>query len=289
MKTKTHLSLASCLIALLTIATKSLAAGESIGNPPNDCNTASGKCATTPTKFTTTVYRIALCTSSPMESPSTTVNWDSAGCSDVYNNPNGETTGDILSGNGVDLMSQYIKMPNPGAYSKVVALVSNSFSMASNHMVVAAGTNNPVNRTRYISTTAGGAIAGASGNEAPYNVAVNTFSGALACSGAYVTPNSWSSTGVSGNGFTGRLLKSNYEMPVSGSGNISDGTAKCDGVAYILAIISKQITVSSSAIGINLRIRATKGSALVNQGTGDGIVTGFSGTGSSLTFDISMF
>ena len=73
----------------------SYAAGEAQGNPLNDCNTSSGECTTTPTKFSTTVYRVALCTSSPML-PSTTVDWDGAGCADVYNNPNGEETAYIF-------------------------------------------------------------------------------------------------------------------------------------------------------------------------------------------------
>lgn len=265
------------------------AAGESIGNPPNDCNTASGECATTPTKFSTTVYRVALCTTSPMESPATTVDWDGAGCVNVYNNPSGQVTGDVLAGTGVNLSAEFVSVPAAGSYNKVVALVGNVFQMASNHEVVAAGTSASVNSTRYVSTSSGGATAGASGSEALYTVTVNTFASQLACSGPYVTPNSKSDLGVAGNGFNGRLLKSDFTMPVTGSGNISNGTAKCDGVSYILVIVDKPVTISSDAVGIDIKIRATKGAAIVDQGSGGGVVTGFSGSGASLTYDVSTF
>ena len=270
-------------------ASSGKAAGESIGNPSNDCNTASGNCATTPTKFSAKVYRIALCDNSPMESPSTSIQWSQAGCQDIYNNPSGETTGDILSGSGAGLSSQYISLPPAKAYSKVVALVSNVFSAASHHTVVAAGTSTPVNGNKYISTATGGATAGSAGSEQLYNFTVNSFAPQINCNSAYSSPNSKSDTGVAGNGFNGRLLNTSFEMPITGSGNINTGSGSCDNAAYILVIVDKSIAVSSSALGIDIKIRATKGAAIVNQGTGDGVVTGFGGAGASLTYDVSTF
>ncbi|MEB3159103.1 MAG: hypothetical protein VKK03_06540 [Synechococcus sp.] len=265
------------------------AAGEAIGNPINECNTSQGECPTTPTKFSTTVYRIALCNVSPMESPATTVDWDGAGCEDVYNNSSGETTGDIFSASGVNLSAAFTSVPPAGSYNKVVALVSNSFKMATHHEVVAAGSNNSVNSTRYVSTASGGAVAGASGTEQMYSVTVDSFASQLACNGAYVTPNSWSDTGIAGNGFVGRLLNSNMTMPTTGSGLIGNNTATCDDVSYIFVIVDKPVTVSEDALGIDLKIRATKGTAKVNQGSGNGVVTGFSGAGHAFTYDVSTF
>ena len=41
-------------------------AGESSGNPSNDCNTSSGLCDTTPTAFEMKVFQVGLCKSNPM-------------------------------------------------------------------------------------------------------------------------------------------------------------------------------------------------------------------------------
>ena len=264
----------------------SYAAGEAQGNPLNDCNTSSGECPTTPTKFSTTVYRVALCTSSPMPSPSTTVDWDGAGCVDVYNNPNGEETGDIFSSEST-LSAQFISIPTAGSYSKIVALVDKTFKMASHHMVMDAGSSNATNGTRYYSTATGGAATGVAGAEAMYEVNVDTFASQLACSSAYTSANSISDVGVAGNGFVGRLLKSNQEMAISGSGDISNRTAKCDNVKYVLSIVDNDVTIASDSQGVELKIQAKKGTAIVNQGSSNGVVTGFSGSGASLLYDVN--
>jgi hypothetical protein len=266
-----------------------LGAGESIGNPNNSCNTSSNICPTTPTKFSATIYRVALCQSAPLTSSTTTVAWTSAGCENIFSNPSGETTGDIFSGSGVDLSASSVSVPPAGTYSKVVALVGKTFKMASHHEVVNAGTSTSTNGIRYVSTSSGGATAGTAGSESMYDVEVNSFSPALDCNAAHVDPNYRNNTGLAGNSFTGALLNSSEVMTTTGSGLIANSTAKCDNVAYIVTIIDKPITVSSTALGINLRIRATEGAARVNQGSGDGVVTGFEGTGASFTFDVSTF
>lgn len=271
-----------------TISQPSYSAGESQGNPVNECNTSSGECATTPTKFSTTVYRIALCTSSPMPSPTTTVDWDGAGCVDVYNNENGEETGDIFS-SALTLSADFITVPAAGSYSKIVALVDKTFKMASHHMVMDAGSSNATNGTRYVSTTTGGAVAGSAGSEAMYEVNVDTFASQLACSSAYTAANSISDVGVAGNGFTGRLLKSNQEMSTSGSGNIANNTAKCNNVKYVISIVDNAVTIAGDSQGVELKIQAKKGTAIVNQGNSNGVVTGFSGAGASFLYDVTAF
>ena len=289
MKTTLFAAVLASSVSLL-FPSHALSAGESIGNPRNECNTASGVCATTPTKFSATIYRVALCQSSPLPTTSTNVNWVSAGCQNIFSNSSGETTGDIFSGSGINLNASSITIPPPGTYSKVVALVGKTFKMATHHEVVNAGTSSSVSSIRYVSTPSGGAAVGGIGGESMYDVAVDTFSPSLACTGSYVTANFKNDTGVAGNGFNGALLDSAENMTTTGSGNISNGTAKCDNVAYIITIIDKPITVSNIALGVDLKIRATKGSATVNQdSSGNGVVTGFSGTGVAFTFDVSTF
>ena len=258
-------------------------------NPLNDCTTSSGECPTTPTKFSTTVYRVALCTSSPMPDSSTTVDWEGAGCVDVYNNPSGEETGDIFSSEST-LSAEFITIPAAGSYSKIVALVDKTFKMASHHMVMDAGSSNATNGTRYVSTSTGGAIAGTPGSEAMYEVNVNTFAPQLACSGAYTSANSISDVGVAGNGFVGRLLNSNQEMSITGSGSISNETAVCNNVKYILSIVDNSVVISSDSQGVELKIQAKKGTAIVDQGdSGNGEVTGFSGAGASFLYDVTAY
>ena len=60
-----NLFLSSALsIASLVIAPSILAGpGESLGNTKNDCNTSSGDCGVTPTKFSAKIYQVALCLS----------------------------------------------------------------------------------------------------------------------------------------------------------------------------------------------------------------------------------
>ena len=274
---------------LSMVSHPSFAAGEVHGNPLNDCNTAVNECPTTPTKFSTTVYRVALCASSPMPQPSISVDWAGAGCVDVYNNPAGEETGDIFSGQ-TSLSSQFISLPPAGSYTKIVALVDKKFKMATHHQVMLAGTNNPANGITYVSTANGGAVQGAVGTEAMYEVTVDTFASQLACSSAYTAANSIADVGVAGNGFVGRLLKSNQEMPVSGSGNIGNNTAKCDNVKYILSIVDNPITISSDSQGVELKIQAKKGTAIVDQGlVGNGVVSDFRGAGASFLYDITAF
>ena len=274
---------------LSMVSHPSFAAGEVHGNPLNDCNTAVNECPTTPTKFSTTVYRVALCASSPMPQPSISVDWAGAGCVDVYNNPAGEETGDIFSGE-TSLSLDFISLPPAGSYSKIAALVDKTFKMATHHQVVLAGTNNPANGITYVSTANGGAVQGAVGTEAMYEVTVDTFASQLACSSAYTAANSIADVGVAGNGFVGRLLKSNQEMPVSGSGNIGNNTAKCDNVKYILSIVDNPITISSDSQGVELKIQAKKGTAIVDQGlVGNGVVSDFRGAGASFLYDITAF
>ena len=224
-----------------------------------------------------------------MPDSSTTVDWEGAGCVDVYNNPSGEETGDIFSSEST-LSAEFITIPAAGSYSKIVALVDKTFKMASHHMVMDAGSSNATNGTRYVSTSTGGAIAGTPGSEAMYEVNVNTFAPQLACSGAYTSANSISDVGVAGNGFVGRLLNSNQEMSITGSGSISNETAVCNNVKYVLSIVDNSVVISSDSQGVELKIQAKKGTAIVNQGdSGNGVVTGFSGAGASFLYDVTAY
>ena len=63
--------------------------GESLGNTKNDCNTSSGDCPITPTKFSAKIYQVALCTSHPMPAGSA-LDLAGSGCVDVYKSDAGE-------------------------------------------------------------------------------------------------------------------------------------------------------------------------------------------------------
>ena len=52
-------------------------------------------------------------------------------------------------------------------------------------------------------------------------------------------------------------------------------TAICDGAAYLLSIVDKDTVVGADTTGIHLKILAPKGLIRVNQGSGNGVGTGF--------------
>ena len=78
-------------------------------------------------------------------------------------------------------------------------------------------------------------------------------------------------------------------MAISGSGDISNGTAQCDSVKYVLSIVDNDVTIASDSQGVELKIQAKKGTAIVNQGSSNGVVTGFSGAGASFLYDVTAF
>lgn len=261
--------------------------GESDGNTENDCNTSAGSCLVTPTKFSAKVYRILLCKSSPMDSPATTPDWSGNGCVDVYNNTNGEDTGDIFSATGTTLTSTFITIPAADTYTHIAALFDKDFKAGSHHMVYAAG-GDPINDKRYYSTTSGGASEGTASDVELMSGSFDTFSTSLACTSAYATPNAVDRTGLEGNSFKGRLLDSSFNLTTTGSGNISDNTAICSNVKYLLSIVEKSITVNSQTTGLHLKVEAAKGLVRANQGSdNNGVISAFTTHGSAVTVDVS--
>ena len=99
-----NLFLSSALSITSLLITPSVLAGpgESLGNTKNDCNTSSGDCPITPTKFSAKIYQVALCTSHPMPAGSA-LDLTGSGCVDVYKSDTGEETGDIFSDTGATL------------------------------------------------------------------------------------------------------------------------------------------------------------------------------------------
>tara|TARA_A100001388_G_C28708301_1_gene469871 strand:+ start:150 stop:1070 length:921 start_codon:yes stop_codon:yes gene_type:complete len=272
--------------------------GQSLGNTVNDCNTSIGPCNVTPTKFSTKIYRVALCTSHPMETAAAeaglAVDWDGSGCVDVYNSESGEETGDIFSETGATLSAENITIPNAGTYSHVAALFDKEFKVASHHQVYNAGDDSqPALGDRYISTSDGGAAMGTAEQAEMIAGSFETFMPQIACeNGSAMADRSATTEGfgdflAAGETFYGRILKSDFTIPKTGGGSIANNTAYCDGATYLLSVVDKPTVVGSDTTGIHIKILAPMGLIRADQGdAGDGIITGFTAHGDQMAVKV---
>ena len=296
------LFLSSALLAASLIIPSSIKAidgpGQSAGNTVNDCNTSFGPCNITPTKFSTKIYRVALCTSNPMDTATALaglpVDWDNNGCVDVYNSESGEKTGDIFSETGVTLSAENITIPSAGKYTHVAALFDKEFEVASHHQVYNAGDDSlPPLADRYYSTSDGGAAVGTAESAEMIAGSFDTFMPQIACENdAAIVERSATTEGFSdflaaGETFYGRILKSDFTMPTTGGGSIENNTAFCEGAAYLLSVVDKTTVVDSSTTGIHIKILAPIGLIRADQGdAGDGVITGFTAHGSQMAVKV---
>ena len=272
--------------------------GQSAGNTVNDCNTSFGPCNITPTKFSTKIYRVALCTSNPMETAAAEaglpVDWDGSGCVDVYNSESGEETGDIFSETGATLSAENITIPDAGTYTHVAALFDKEFKVASHHQVYNAGNDNiPPLADRYYSTSDGGAAVGPAESAEMIAGSFDTFMPQIACeNGSAVADRSATTSGfgdflASGETFYGRILKSDFTIPKTGGGSIANNTAFCDGAAYLLSVVDKPTVVDAGTTGIHIKILAPIGLIRADQGNaGDGVITGFTAHGNKMAVKV---
>ena len=225
------------------------------------------------------------------------LDWDSNGCVTVFNNTNGQETGDIFSATGATLNAADITIPNAGTYAYTATLFDKEFKVGSHHMVYDAG-GGPTNDKRYASTSSGGAVEGTASDVEMFAGSFNTFMPAIACTGGWsssasniarsATTSGYGDFLDAGDTFYGRILNSSYAIPTSGSGNISVNppTAKCDGAAYLLSIVDKDTVVSPTTTGVHLKILAPKGLIRANQGNGNGVITGFTAHGDSMAVKV---
>ena len=281
------------------IATSSVIAGPgepSAGglNTINSCNTSVSTCPITPTKFSAKVYQVSLCTSNPMPT-SAPPDFEGSGCVDVYKSDTGEETGDIFSDTGATLSVENITIPNPGEYTHVATIFDKEFKAGSHHMVYGAG-GYPVNNKRYVSTSSGGAIEGAVGDEQMMTGEFNTFMPAIDCENDASIITRTSTTGNNetykdflsgGESFYGRILKDDYTLATENAGNISNSSAYCLGAKYLLSIVDKATTINSNTTGVHVKILAPEGLVRMDQGSGDGVAQGFSTHGSSMAVSVS--
>ena len=293
----------SSLIATSTsIAGPGQPAGTPFANTPyglntvNHCNTSVSDCPITPTKFSATIYRVALCTSNPMAD--NILDWEGNGCVDVYSSTAGEETGDIFSETGATLSAENISIPNIGTYGYVAALFDKDFKVGSHHMVYNAG-GGTANGIRYVSTSSGGAKAGAIGDEEMLTGEFNTFTPALRCidDGNKTERTATTSMGnnsnyggflAAGESFFGRILTSNYDLATGNGGNINNSSAYCIGAKYLLSIVDKKTEITEGTTGIHLKILAPTGLIRVDQGNaGNGIATGFTAHGDKMAVSVS--
>ena len=286
------LSTASLLISQSAFA----GPGESAGNTANDCNTASGSCPVTPTKFSAKIYKVAVCTSNPM-ADNQVLDWTGNGCTDVYNSTNGEETGDIFSATGATLTAANITVPSSGTYSYVAALFDIDFKVGSHHMVYEAA-GDPINDKRYVSTSTGGAVEGTASDVQMMSGKFDSFMPQIACSGSWSTAatstRSSTTSGIvgsflsGGETFYGRILNSSYEVPTSGGGNTTanPATGNCTGAKYLLSIVDKDTVITADTTGLHLRILSGKGLIRANQGSGNGVITAFTAHGDSMAVKV---
>ena len=292
------LSISSLVIAPSIFAGPGESASGNLKNTANDCNTTSGSCPITPTKFSTKIYRVALCTSNPM-ADNQSLDWKGNGCVDVFNNTDGQETGDIFSETGATLNAADITVPSAGTYAYTAALFDKDFKVGSHHMVYdLSNPPEPVNDKRYVSTSSGGVAEGTASDVQMMSGSFNTFMPQIACSGGWGSTapqiaRSATTTGYgdflnSGETFYGRILTSSYAIPTSGSGNISSNppSAICDGAAYLLSIVDKDTVIGANTTGIHLKILAPKGLIRVNQGSGNGVATEFTAHGDSMAVKV---
>ena len=292
------LSISSLVIAPSIFAGPGESASGNLKNTPNDCNTTSGSCPITPTKFSTKIYRVALCTSNPM-ADNQSLDWEANGCVDVFNNTDGQETGDIFSETGATLNAADITVPSAGTYAYTAALFDKDFKVGSHHMVYdLSNPPEPVNDKRYVSTSSGGVAEGTASDVQMMSGSFNTFMPQIACSGGWgsTAPQIARSATTTGYGdflnggetFYGRILTSSYAIPTSGSGNISSNppSAICDGAAYLLSIVDKDTVIRANTTGIHLKILAPKGLIRVNQGSGNGVATEFTAHGDSMAVKV---
>ena len=267
--------------------------GEDAGNTQNDCNTSSDTCPITPTKFSAKIYQVALCTSNPMPAGSA-LDLEGNGCVDVYNSVTGEETGDIFSDTGATLSAANISIPSAGNYTHIAAIFDKDFKVGSHHMVYSAG-GGPINNKRYVSTSSGGAAEGTASDVEMISGEFNTFMPQIACSNdagiverVSTSGNSgtYSSFLAGGETFFGRILKSDKTLATEDVGNINNQTASCLGAKYLLSIVDKETTVDANTTGIHIKILAPKGLIRVNQGSGNGVATGFTAHGESMAVKV---
>ena len=279
------------------------------GEPPNgentlnDCETSVSTCGITPTKFSTKIYKVALCATNPMERARALAgfapDWEGSGCVDVYNSTSGEDTGDIFSDTGATLSADNIIVPESGTYGFVAALFDTEFKAASHHMVYDTGGPNTINGIRYVSTSEGGAVAGEIGEEQMVSGTFNTFMPQIACSNEAGIVERTATTGndgvftnflAGGESFFGRILKSDFTLATENTGDINNNSASCAGAEYLLSIVNKPTTISENAEGIHIKILAPMGLMRANQGSSnpaDGVVTGFSAHGENMAVTVS--
>ena len=270
--------------------------GESLGNTKNDCNTSSGDCPITPTKFSAKIYQVALCTSHPMPEGSA-LDLTGSGCIDVYKSDTGEETGDIFSDTGATLSAANITVPTAGNYTHVAAFFDKDFKVGSHHKIYDAGDSNSPLGERYYSTSSGGAAVGTADQVEMISGEFNTFMPQIACSNGAGSAERTATTGTSstysnflagGETFSGRVLKSDYSLATEDAGNINNQTASCVGAKYLLSIVDKATTVGANTSGIHIKILAPKGLIRAVQGEGaqSGVVTGFTSHGESLAVTV---
>ena len=219
---------------------------------------------------------------------------------DVYDNPNGESTGDIFDENGAYLSNRYIKETKKNGYYFVAAIVDKEYEIGTHHMVYYESSSIPINTVRYVSTSSGNVSTGSADQVSMFDTATDSFYYGFDCGvpGYNQANYKQNQTGFWGNDVDLILLDDNYKLTNTkaidslGKGKGASGQPICANVRYILSITNKFTLINEESKGIHIRIKVPQGSIYVDHETmsgetPNGVVEKFhTGNAFGITFDV---
>ena len=297
----TNISLGFGLGLISAFSQSSYAAGETYGNPLNDCNPY-GECATTPSKISVIIKKIGICKNNPMTSSQTLFDWSNGECEIVYDDGEDSETGNLLDSSRF-LENSKITIPSKGYYNYSAVLISNNIKLAGHHVVIDNSTNLPIDGTTYITSSSALATTGNPNNAQLFTAKMESFYYGFDCGiSGHNQANSKRASGYWGNQLDLRLLTSDLNLAnvsavdTSGLGKSSPNQRICADSKYILGINKKTIIINEDTKGLEVRIRAPKGSLYLSHNATNATVTTppsdskvdrfFSGNSFSISVDV---
>ena len=120
---------------------------------------AGDMCETTPDLYEIVIYKLYLCTSAPTgPTTTTTVDLDSGGCEEVFDNSSGSTAS-VSQGTSVDLGGSFTRPPN-GTYTHGYARLDNTFGITASVQFDGVATGQTGGSGIYCATVTGSGTSG---------------------------------------------------------------------------------------------------------------------------------
>ena len=245
---------------------------------------AEDMCETTPDYYEIVIYKLYLCTSAPTgPTTTTTVDLDSGGCEEVFDNSSGSTAS-IQQGGSVDLGGTFSRPPN-GVYTHGYAKLDNTFGITASLQFDSAVDGQTEGRGVYCATVDG---SGTSGQSDPDNTSIcspnpiedagkfteslTTFGGDDGESfGAEASAENINGTSAS---ITGYLIDTNGYL----AENFAD-VDRLDGLVTFADSVNMTDSVSSVTMsfnvgqGMGLRLSQDTGALIIGSGPFQAIIT----------------